>query len=452
MNLNILLVPVMLSLVGAGSSTTAQMLPTRKLLHSISVSCTTISVGKTPLNDLGTGFYQGYQGGLYPDGSNLRPAHHDSAGRAFSAFVQPRSASGAIDYTNGRIVLLSIGMSNATQEFSMFKAIADTSSSKNPKLVVVDGAQGGQTAAIISNASANFWTVVDQRLSAAGVTRQQVQAAWVKEANATPTENFPRHVLILDSQFVLIARILKALYPNIKLTYWSSRTYGGYATTALNPEPYAYESAFAVKRTVQRQIDGDTALSYTGTNARAPWLAWGPYLWADGLVPRSDGLTWACDDFVSSDRTHPSPSGRLKVAQMLLRFFSTDSTTKPWFLRATPTQVREEKPQRCSLEQNYPNPFNPNTEIRYHLPALSDQSGQAGTSEVSHVTLQVFDLLGRESATLVNEQQRPGTYTVQWESKSMASGVYFYRLSVSPIPTRGQAGNYTATKKMLLLQ
>src|SRR5262249_18243161 len=58
----------------------------------------------------------------------------------------------------------------------------------------------------------------------------------------------------------------------------------------------------------------------------------GPYLWADGLTPRSDGLTYACSDFIS-DGTHPAPGGaRDKVAQMLLTFFKTDTTTRPWFL------------------------------------------------------------------------------------------------------------------------
>jgi hypothetical protein len=224
-------------------------------------------------------------------------------------------------------------MSNTTQEFSAFKMLADTAAVKNPKLTIVDGAQGGQTAAIISDSNANFWNVIDQRLASAGVTRQQVQVAWVKEANASPTQGFPRHAQILDSQFVLIARILKIKYPHIKIAYWSSRIYAGYATTNLNPEPYAYENAFAVKWTIERQVNGDTLLRYSGTNPKAPWLSWGPYLWADGLIPRNDSLIWLCSDF-SSDGTHPSPNGRLKVARMLLNFFKTDPTAVPWFTRA----------------------------------------------------------------------------------------------------------------------
>ena len=63
----------------------------------------------------------------------------------------------------------------------------------------------------------------------------------------------------------------------------------------------------------------------------APVLLWGPYLWADGTVPRSDGLVWNCED-LADDGVHPSESGRQKVADMLLNFFTTDSLARVWFL------------------------------------------------------------------------------------------------------------------------
>jgi hypothetical protein len=389
-----------------------------------SLSCTTTTVGRIPINDLGTGLYQGHQGGLYPGGVNQPPPSHLTGGLSVASLVQPRDTLGNVDLVNGKIVLLSIGMSNATQEFSVFKSMADTFAARNPKLVIVDGAQGGQTAAIISNPNANFWTVVRQRLQAAGVAPRQVQAAWVKEADANPTQAFPRHAQILDSEFVLIARILKSFYPNIQVAYWSSRTYGGYATTTLNPEPYAYESGFAVKWTITRQINGDTALAYTGSNVRAPWLGWGAYLWADGLIPRSDGLIWECDDFVSTDRTHPSATGRRKVANMLLNFFKSDTTTKGWFLRQPPTDVHSTQfvhPTRFELYQNYPNPFNPTTTIKFQIP------------NSNHLTLKVFDLLGREVATLLNEAKPPGTYTIQWDARNHPSGMCCIRLSAGSV-------------------
>lgn len=286
-----------------------------------------------PLTDLGTGRYHGYEGGLYPGGVNDLPGAHLERGIAALERIRPRNAAGDVDTVDGRIVLLSIGMSNATQEFSAFKALADADTLKSGRVVIVDGAQGGQTASIIAADTARFWSVVDERLAQAGVTRAQVQVAWLKEANARPTGSFPGHADTLSMQLERIARILHARFPNMAATYLASRTYGGYATTTLNPEPYAYESGFAVRWLIERQIAGDSALLIDGPKAGAPWLAWGPYLWANGMTPRGDGLTWAREDFVN-DGTHPSTSGRAKVARMLLSFFQTDTLASQWYLRS----------------------------------------------------------------------------------------------------------------------
>jgi hypothetical protein len=129
-------------------------------------------------------------------------------------------------------------------------------------------------------------------------------------------------------------------FPNAQLLYASSRIYAGYASSNLNPEPFAYESALSLRWLIQGQIarDADLNPDPDAGPTRAPLLLWGPYLWADGLSPRSDGLTWECDDF-ANDGTHPGTQGREKVAQMLMAFLKADSTSRGWFLadsQATP--------------------------------------------------------------------------------------------------------------------
>ena len=125
-------------------------------------------------------------------------------------------------------------------------------------------------------------------------------------------------------------------YPNIKIAYYSSRIYSGYAATPFNPEPYAYGNGFSVKWLVEGQINNNPSINvnYDPSNGPvvAPWIAWGPYLWADGLTPRSDGLIYECADFKPDDGVHPYPGARTKVANMLLNFFKTDSTAKKWFV------------------------------------------------------------------------------------------------------------------------
>lgn len=83
-----------------------------------------------------------------------------------------------------------------------------------------------------------------------------------------------------------------------------------------------------------------------------------------------------------------------------------------------------EQPSGFALHQNYPNPFNPTTTIRYSLPS------HEGDGVRSHVTLKVFDVLGREVATLVDDKQEPGEHTTVWNPGQISSGVYFYRLVV----------------------
>ena len=98
-----------------------------------------------------------------------------------------------------------------------------------------------------------------------------------------------------------------------------------------------------------------------------------------------------------------------------------------------------EIPSEFSLSQNYPNPFNPTTKIKFELPS-GFPLGAYGNDKV---VLKVFDITGREIATLVNEQLSPGTYSVDWNASAFPSGVYFYRLS---------AGEYKETKRMVLIK
>src|SRR5262249_237597 len=150
---------------------------------------------------------------------------------------------------------------------------------------------------------------------------------------------FPLHARAMQNHLEIILRIAKARYPNLKLVYFSPRT-RSYETNsgALNPEPFAFETAFADKWAIEDQLNGTNNVNYNPSNGPvvAPWMSWGPYIWADGTRPRSDGLVWLCSD-LQSDFTHPSTNGVTKVASQLLAFFKTDPTTTPWFLKKSGT-------------------------------------------------------------------------------------------------------------------
>ncbi len=276
--------------------------------------------------------YKGEDGGLYGGGSNEPPPAHYQAALGELASIQPLDAAGN-PTPNGKIVLISIGMSNTTQEFSVFRSLANQDPLKSPSVAIVDGAQGGQTAKIWAEQQ-RAWDVLAQRLQTAGVSPAQVQVVWLKQANAGPTKGFDE-ARTLQGQLGDIARKVKQAYPNVCIVYLSSRIYGGYATTNLNPEPYAYEGAFAVRWLIQQQIAGDPNLNYDPAKGavNSPLLLWGPYLWADGMNANSQRLTWAIDDLRSNDRTHPSESGCQKVAGLLLNFFKTNELARSWFVK-----------------------------------------------------------------------------------------------------------------------
>jgi len=124
------------------------------------------------------------------------------------------------------------------------------------------------------------------------------------------------------------------------------------------------------------------------------------------------------------------------IYPILVQFFSPLSAIQ-WSIgdwnNYTPTAIKINRilPNKYELMQNYPNPFNPSTTIKYQIP------------HNSLVTLKIYNILGQEITTLVNEIENRGVYSVQFNANKFASGTYFYRL---------QAGSLVETKKMLLLK
>jgi photosystem II stability/assembly factor-like uncharacterized protein len=139
----------------------------------------------------------------------------------------------------------------------------------------------------------------------------------------------------------------------------------------------------------------------------------------DSLFPGIYSLT--------CDRLGYSP----QYKNITLTFYSSDTTN---FYLTIFTEVNKtgiEIPHEYTLEQCYPNPFNPKTTIKFGIPKASD------------VKLVIYDILGREVGALIDENMNPGEYKAVWDASSLASGIYFYRLT---------AGDFTETKRMVLLK
>lgn len=309
-----------------------------------------------PLNDLGSAPYRlGYFGGLYDEGSNRMPPDHLAAGLAFADRVKP---------IDGKIGFLIVGMGDTARvacapyrnfecEKGSFMSMVHASKRVNPAIVVVNAAFEDYQSVIVSgNGQALFDTMSHWILGPAGINDAQVQVAWLQISSDHPNLSIIRQAG--DAYYVKgatgnILRALKARYLNLQIAYLSSRPYGGYSSNAWNTEPFAYETGLSVRWVVLEQIaqvrySGPSTDSRTGPvsylRGEVPWIAWGPYFWANGMNPRSDGLRWDPEDYEASGE-FLSERGAHKAALMLFDFLSTEPTARKWFLApGTPARFR----------------------------------------------------------------------------------------------------------------
>ena len=172
-----------------------------------------------------------------------------------------------------------------------------------------------------------------------------------------------------------------------------------------------------------------TSVAIIGSNLLAgidyPNTYWGVYFSSNNgstWITKNDGFTW-------------SPAPPICAFIIINNYIFAGTGGQVWRRPLSDfigiKQISEVVPSKYSLEQNYPNPFNPTTNIRYELP------------KNGFIRFVVFDMLGREVETLVNEKQTPGTYEVTFDASKYSSGVYYYKLITD---------GFSETKKMILIK
>ncbi len=293
------------------------------------------------LPDLGTGSYMGTEGGLYPGGSNVRPPDHEADGLALADGIVPLDANGNPD-PDGKYVLLSIGVSITRTMFTQFQLTEQVDPALNPNLVIVNGAIDGTDSPNYADFSDGSWqTILNFYLPYQNVTADQVVAVWMMDPRSQPTGTYPADMAQQESDMISALQNMQIYFPNLKLAYLESMHYGGYATNdpEILPEPYAYETGFAVQTVAADQINGQANLNYNPNNGPvvAPWVSWGTYDWANGMLANgnvyadSAGLEWSCAD-VGPDGVHASTLGKYKDSALLVNFMKMDETVTPWYL------------------------------------------------------------------------------------------------------------------------
>ncbi len=217
----------------------------------------------------------------------------------------------------------------------------------------------------------------------------------------------------------------------------SDPTFGTNGTARINPT--GPDSSYTAGYSVAIQSDGKIVVAGRG-GYFGPAFAVARFD-SNGTVDQtfgSDGIALA-DSFETDDAEDVANSVAIQSdGKIVAAGYSTGNAggevfAVARFLPSNVTAIKEinSTPKSFALYQNYPNPFNPTTAITYQLSANS------------HVTLKVYDILGREVATLVNQKEIAGSHSVTFDGSRLASGVYFYRLV---------AGSYTATKKLILIK
>jgi|GEM_PF-661661 len=230
-----------------------------------------------------------------------------------------------------------------------------------------------------------------------------------------------------------------------------------YKLNSLNQDNYLLlgtsvngQSTMDIQALPYAEDPGELELVIEGSNLNGEFnLSWAPaYLpegWVAELVDTKIGETFSLADTASYafslNETKAAPKEKETSSEIgppvspitpVIKSKKGPSRFVIRFHLATSAETDPELPQTVELQQNYPNPFNPATTINYQLP------------EQSRVRLEVFDLLGRKVSTLVdNEQKTAGHYSVRFDARNLASGMYLYRL---------QAGNTTLTKKLTLIK
>jgi hypothetical protein len=190
------------------------------------------------------------------------------------------------------------------------------------------------------------WAYAKTEYTDAGLSRFQVEVVWMEHAVTHPSGEFRESAQYLQQLLRHIAQNILKKFPNCQIAFLSTRTHAFTIKKPQSPEPYAYETGFADKWTIEDQITGDPNLCFKDPNdpdscpdgVKAPYLCWGPYYWVNGPTPRSDLKTWDCSDVVH-DWSHPNGCGVHKVADQLLAFFETNPIATPWYLRENSPDV-----------------------------------------------------------------------------------------------------------------
>lgn len=323
--------------------------------------CNVISKGLVPLTDMGSTTYRGFQGGLYPEGSNIKPSQHQVDLLEAAKQIQKLDNDGLVS-ASGKIVFIGVGASNPRTEFDQFVGQAKAFGNLNPDIVFANTCIGGQGVQKMNLPTDSYWQMANQTLDSMGLTAAQVQIAWIETENTQTADTvFPGapQALVNDLQQLLKTLLIK--FPNLRICYFSPRAFSGFAIPTQSGVgkgllfPRDYYNGWAGKWLIQKIIERESGYEFSGPGKVIPLCTFGSYHWNDGNIKRKDGFILDCATEVGSDGLHLTEAGEAKIAGQMFDFFAKDSLASQWFLKSVALNNMEKV--AVPVFNIYPNPL-----------------------------------------------------------------------------------------------
>jgi hypothetical protein len=288
-----------------------------------------------PINDLATGTFMRYEGGLYPNGTNTPSGRYARDLLSACQLVVPIDTFGQSS-SSGSIVFISLGGSTSGHLFDSLKEKTSRNPKTNPYLRLLKCSNGFGSASLnsIINPNDPYWDHVAQVINGSQSSYRQVQIAYLETDDSSVKVNFPQRPMMVKSELEACFRTLKNEFPNIKLVYLLGRTrtfeYDTITQKRFNREPAPYYFGWAAKWAIEDQINGVAGTEYKGIKPVSPLITWGWYEWGND-TPRQDGFSWTQQD--TRDGLHATPAGEDTLSTRFQNFLLTDRGASIWYAK-----------------------------------------------------------------------------------------------------------------------
>lgn len=287
--------------------------------------------GLTPLDDLDTGTYKGYVGGLYPNGVNSPSGTYADDLLAVSNSIVPLDTFGnPSSKSNARILFISLGASTGSDLMAALRAKTIANPATNPLLHLMN-CNHAKTGVIplIMQPGSSYWAHVSNVFRLNHVSYRQVQIIYMETDDSTTIRDFPDRPDLVKNHIEACMQVMKQKCPNLKILYVLGRIRSFGNNTAWNREPSPYYFGWSCKWAIEDQINGVPGTEYKGPNAVAPMITWGFYEWATTIPRTTDGFSWLRSE--SSDGLHATPAGVDTLATHFQKFLLRDQYASIWY-------------------------------------------------------------------------------------------------------------------------